>query len=206
MSLDELTPGFGDAVHDAQRCYRLLLDASARPGRILTLPDDMLAALQPPPPLAPGLAALLLTLLDSEVGIALLGRFDSELTRHWLRFHTGVGPAPLASAAFTAALAEEVPHGLWSQLPRGTDAEPQNGGTLIVEVPRLDAEPSRDTLLLSGPGIETEQRLRVAGLPPSFWAERAALARDRPRGVELVLTAGARLVAIPRSTRIDWVG
>lgn len=205
MSLAELTPGFADAVHDAQRCFRVLLDAMSRPGRILPLPAETLAALQPPPGLGAGLAAVLLTVLDGETRVALLGHCDSEGTRHWLRFHTGVAcSADVSGSAFAAGRAADIRAGLWSQLPRGTDPEPQLGATLVIEVPALVEMDSRESLVLRGPGIADVQRLRVDGLPRSFWAERIALERDRPRGVELVLVAGDRIAAIPRSTHLGW--
>ncbi len=206
MSLAELTPGFGDAVHDAQGCFRVLLDAMSHPGRVLPLPAATLAALQPPPGLGIGLAALLLTVLDGETRVALLGRCDSEAARHWLRFHTGVACSGDASGtSFAAVHADEVRAGLWSQLPRGTDTEPQLGATLLVQVPMLAEVAGWESLALRGPGIADVQRLHVDGLPRSFWAERIALERDRPRGIELVLVAGDRIAAIPRSTRVGWM-
>jgi alpha-D-ribose 1-methylphosphonate 5-triphosphate synthase subunit PhnH len=56
---------------------------------------------------------------------------------------------------------------------------------------------------LTGPGIETAARLAVDGLPPAFldaWAGNRALF---PRGVDLFLTAGDRVAALPRTVRVE---
>ena len=59
------------------------------------------------------------------------------------------------------------------------------------------------TLRLTGPGIEDSSRLGITGLKPGFWAERAALAPLFPRGLDLILTCGDRLAALPRTTIIE---
>lgn len=203
-SIADLTPGLRDPVHDAQRSYRVLLDAMSRPGRIHTLPAEALAALQPPAALGAGMAAVLLTLLDAETSVALLGRYADAAARRWLRFHTGVCDEAAATAAFSVLHAADASAGLWSLLPRGSDEAPQLGATLLVEVPALQARAGRDALVLRGPGIAERHHLRVEGLPRTFWAERIALERIAPRGVDLVLVAGASVAAIPRSTRLGW--
>lgn len=57
-------------------------------------------------------------------------------------------------------------------------------------------------MALSGPGIRDQLCLDVNGLPERFWAERRELAELFPRGLDVVFTAGDRIAALPRSTRI----
>ncbi|MCU6244298.1 phosphonate C-P lyase system protein PhnH, partial [Enterobacter asburiae] len=55
---------------------------------------------------------------------------------------------------------------------------------------------------LSGPGIETQRRIDVGDAE----ALMRLLATNRarfPRGLDAILTCGARLAAIPRSTRLE---
>ena len=62
MNTSTLSPGFADPVADAQSCFRAVLDAMARPGRICIRSGTMAA----PPPLCAAAAAVLLTLVDHE--------------------------------------------------------------------------------------------------------------------------------------------
>jgi alpha-D-ribose 1-methylphosphonate 5-triphosphate synthase subunit PhnH len=82
----------------------------------------------------------------------------------------------------------------------GTDAYPDRSTTLVVEV---DALADLGALTLSGPGIRGTRRLGVAGISCDFWRVRAALAPLFPRGLDLILTCGDRLAALPRTTRVE---
>ena len=79
----------------------------------------------------------------------------------------------------------------------GTDDAPEEGATVIVQVPALGSGPA---LPLSGPGLSGPAVLRVDGLPTDFtdtWAANHALF---PRGVDLILCAERDLTALPRMT------
>lgn len=185
-----MQPGFTDPVLDAQSCFRAVLEAMSRPG--LVQPAG--AGLTPPGPLAPATAAVLLTLADAETPI---WQDAGDAAAEWLRFHAG---CPLVEAPAQAAflLATGAPPSLDS-LALGTDEEPQAGATLILQVAALEQAPG---LTLSGPGIEHTHALRVDGLPPGFWAAREKLRPLFPRGIDLILCAGTRLAALPRTTRV----
>jgi hypothetical protein len=68
---------------------------------------------------------------------------------------------------------------------------------------RLASLEAAGRLRLTGPGIEREARLGIIGLSPGFWAERAALAPLFPRGLDLIVTCGDLLAAIPRTTLVE---
>ena len=105
----------------------------------------------------------------------------------------------------TAAAARDVDAALWCRLDLGTDDAPQSSATLFVEVDALSDQPLAGgvALKLRGAGIEHARDLAVAGLPVAFWQWRRALQAELPRGVDLMLVSGTRLVAIPRSTRLE---
>ncbi|MFM1988683.1 MAG: alpha-D-ribose 1-methylphosphonate 5-triphosphate synthase subunit PhnH [Pseudomonadota bacterium] len=199
--------GFAEPVHASQRVFRALLDATARPGRIAMLPAEVLDGLATEG-LSPAAYAALLALLDAETSVWLEDRARGALDA--LRFHTGVRVARAASAtAFVAVDAEHAAPSLWARLDAGSDERPQDGATLLVDVPSLHdgrALPGEAALVLRGPGIETEHRLAVGGLDERFWQARAALAPAYPRGVELLLACGDRLAAVPRTTRVTVEG
>jgi alpha-D-ribose 1-methylphosphonate 5-triphosphate synthase subunit PhnH len=209
MTLATVGRAFAQPVHDAQQVFRTALAAMARPGRVLPLAGPALAALEPPPGLSPGLAALLLSLLDGETSLWLAPPLASDETLQYLRFHCGVRVAPTpATAAFVVARAAQAGPGLWSTLDLGTDEAPQVGATLILDVRSLRAalpgEPG--ALTLSGPGIQSWHALAVPDLPAPFWHARAALEADYPRGVDLILCSGERIAALPRTTRVALAG
>ena len=203
--LAAVTPGFRDVVHGAQQTYRVLLAAMSRPGQNLRLPTDAIAGVNPPPSLGIGMTAILLSLLDAETVVALRGRCHSAAAESYLRFHTGARMTGAAdSAAFVVARLAQLDAALWSCLETGSDEAPQLGATLLLEVDAFDADAGSGTTTLSlrGPGIEHETPLVVAGLPAAFVTWRIDLQRRMPRGVDLVLVCGDRVVALPRSTRI----
>jgi alpha-D-ribose 1-methylphosphonate 5-triphosphate synthase subunit PhnH len=190
-----LTPGFADPVLDAQRTFRALLDAFSRPGRIQRL------ALAPaaPAPLGTALTATALTLADADTPLWLAPAYDTPAVRQYLAFHCG---APFvtdpASAAFGLAPGAELP--ALGELSQGELRDPDQSATAFVDVTDLaDGGGWR----LSGPGVRGSHRLTVHGLPADFPVQWAANGARFPQGVDLVLTCGDRLAALPRTTRME---
>ncbi|MCW8084940.1 phosphonate C-P lyase system protein PhnH [Sabulicella glaciei] len=188
-----MKPGFHDPVLDAQACFRAAMEAMARPGRVQEIvpPEGI------PNALDPAAAALLLTLVDADTPF---WTDAGEETRGWIAFHCGAPLVPPGDAAFAVVTGALPPLSLFRE---GTDEAPQDGTTVILQLRHL--VPGEGWRLL-GPGIETEHRLRVDGLPEGFatsWdARRAAF----PRGVDLFLCAGTRFAALPRTVRIEEHG
>jgi alpha-D-ribose 1-methylphosphonate 5-triphosphate synthase subunit PhnH len=185
-----MRPGFTDPVQDGQSCFRAVLEALSRPGRIQTLDS----ALTPPAPLHPATAAVLLTLVDTETPLHHDAGAEADA---WLRFHCGCPMAPVGEAGFV--LAVTAPPALGT-LATGSDEEPERGATLILQVESLEAGKG---LRLRGPGIEHEHRLHVEGLPQGVLADRATLRGLFPQGVDIILCAGDRIAALPRTTLIE---
>lgn len=183
--------GFADPVLDAQRCFRALLEAMSRPGRVQTLAVE----LEPPPPLGRAAAAALLSLADADTPVWTDAGAEAA---DWLRFHAG---CPLVAApgdaSFLLACSAPPPLG---RLQTGTEEEPHRSATLILQVAELE---EGQGWRLTGPGIESAHQLRVQGLPEGFLTAWAANHARFPRGVDVVLCAGGRLAALPRSTRIE---
>jgi alpha-D-ribose 1-methylphosphonate 5-triphosphate synthase subunit PhnH len=184
-----LLPGFADPVGEAQACFRATLDAMARPGQIYQVHGP--AA---PPPLAPATAAVLLTLLDHDTPTW----FDARCAAvaPWLAFHCGVTPVEAAAARFLLAL--ELP--TLAGLEAGSDAAPEESATVILQISALGTGP---TFRLAGPGLPRPVGFAAAGLPEDFVAQWQANHARYPRGVDLILCAGDRLAALPRSVAIS---
>lgn len=187
-----LAPGFADPVHDAQATFRAVLDAMSHPGRPLELPVRVAA----PAPLGEAATAAVLTLCDAETPLWL----DPILaaSADYLRFHCGLTLAPPDTAHF-ALIGDARTMPSLDAFALGSDEYPDRSATLIIEVERLRTGPG---LSLSGPGIVGTAQLDAAGLPKPFWAERHLLGELFPRGIDVILTCGSRLAAVPRTTRV----
>jgi alpha-D-ribose 1-methylphosphonate 5-triphosphate synthase subunit PhnH len=183
--------GFADPVTAAQACFRAVLDAMARPGRIRRVGHR----LSPPPPLSVAAGAVLLTLADADTPLWLDP--DASAARNWLAFHCA---APLVADRAAAALGLALGMPALADFAPGTHAAPEASATLIVEVASLG---SGRRYRLAGPGLPAPAPLRVDGLPGDFiraWkAQRAAF----PLGVDLVLCTGDSLCALPRTVAIE---
>jgi alpha-D-ribose 1-methylphosphonate 5-triphosphate synthase subunit PhnH len=190
-----MRPGFADPVQQSQRTFRIVLDAVAHPGRVFALTDRI----EPPAPLHTAAAALALTLLDFETPLWVDLTVGAD-ARDWLRFHTG---APIVERPRDAGFALVADSGRLPALDvfsRGTDERPERSATLIVQV--ADLRP-HEGHRLTGPGIAGEARLAVRGLPATFWDALRDNHAQFPRGVDVLLTAGPRLAALARTTRVD---
>ncbi|MDP4302088.1 phosphonate C-P lyase system protein PhnH [Leptothrix discophora] len=223
-STASLAAGLIDPVHGTQAVYRRVLDAMARPGRVARLPAGLFVhPSRPSLPLGSACAALLLTLCDSETTLWWSPGPRLPQLHAWARFHAGVRWVErVEDAEFVGLRGAALTPALWSRLRTGSDTAPQGSATLLVEVDLLkglaadasdrddaaDAadgvDPLRDDvrLRLEGPGIETAHELRVAGIPRETWLARIAAQPDYPRGVDLLLCCGSRVVGLPRSTRL----
>ena len=187
-----LEAGFADPVHDAQTSFRAILDAMSRPGRIARV-----TGLTAPSP--PGIAACaaLLTLVDHETPLWLDPA--ASPAREWIEFHCGA-PIVTDQQACVFALALSLPD--FDRLSAGTHESPETSTTVICNVKSFDAG---NTYRLSGPGLREPASLTVSGLPPDFvtiWRRNHMLF---PLGIDLILCAGDRLTALPRTVSIEEV-
>jgi len=205
--LSHIGPAMRDPVHGAQQTFRALLEAMARPGAIVELPAACVDGIVPPrdtqgEPIAAGLVALLLTVLDRETSVRLHSELGSDAFAQYLRFHTGV---PMAEpAAFEVVRAHRFDVALCQRLELGSDEEPQRGATVIIEAPAFDPH-AAPPIVLCGPGIEDTRALPVSSLEPAVWRWRMQRQADFPRGVDLVFVHGRQLIALSRSTRLEEV-
>lgn len=196
-------PGFADPSRDAQRAFRAVLDALARPTRSYPVAGPA----EPPAALGRALAAVALTLLDEDCDIWLggaLGR-DAEVAA-WLAFHTGARRVaePLV-ADFVVTAPDALPP--LASLKLGTDEAPHLSATVVLDV-RDSADSTRANptgagparFSAQGPGIDGTATLAAPWAAGSFaaaWHHNTALF---PRGVDLLLVDSDSIVGLPRTT------
>jgi alpha-D-ribose 1-methylphosphonate 5-triphosphate synthase subunit PhnH len=88
---------------------------------------------------------------------------------------------------------------------------PDLGATAVVQVEGLSPAPMPGSLRLklAGPGIEFETVVFATGASESFFETRRELNAEFPMGLDIFLTcdslsAGPCVLALPRTTRIEW--
>lgn len=182
-----LSGGFADPAHDRARAFRACLEAMARPGRVQTITGAI-----PPAPLSAAAGAVLLTLADETTPIFLGRGHDTEAVRKWIAFHCAAPIVGAEDATFAVGIWEDLRP--VSQFAVGTAEYPDRSASLIVECEDFD----RDTVRLSGPGIETSQ---TALLPETdAFVQNAAMF---PLGFDSYFAAGNEIFALPRSTKVE---
>lgn len=197
-AITQIAPGLPDPARDSQLLFRRILDATSYVGRIETLN----VALSPPAGLSVAAAALVLTLVDGDVELWLSSSLREELTP-WVRFHCGcpVLTGDNLDAAFAlVAQGDACPPLKTVRIP---DPErPDISTSLIIEVEALTGgRPLRAT----GPGINGDITIAPKGCPEDLWQQRKALRPYLPLGVDLFLTAGTEVMALPRYTLIQEI-
>jgi alpha-D-ribose 1-methylphosphonate 5-triphosphate synthase subunit PhnH len=186
--------GLGAPVVDSQEIFRAVLEAMGRPGRIVDVrvPDEV------PSTLHPATGAICLALADLETPVWLDRGVRTGEVMEYLRFHCGVPFVSDPAAARFAVVAEPMTMLPLAAFHVGTDEEPAQSTTVIIQVASL--EPG-DGCRLTGPGIAADRRLGVVGVPAAFWPQLRDNHAAFPRGVDVVLVAGSRIAALPRTVR-----
>lgn len=190
----------GDPAERSAHRFRAILTAMSEPGRVVTAPADLEA--EASPPLSTAAAAAIETLVDADAPLWLGASRRTPAIERRLRFATGASPLEARERAAYAC-------GEWRELAPveafalGDPEYPDRSTTLIVEVARLS---ENGPILLRGPGVPGARRFGFGADPDETRAFVAALQENRerfPLGVDMLLTAGDRLLGLPRSVVAD---
>jgi len=180
-------------VIENQAAFRAVMDCMAHPGEIHTL-----GQVEAPSPLMAGTAAIMRSLADYETPVWLDDTLAEPAVAAWIRFQTG---APVVTAPRQATFAlvgngADLPD--FAAFSPGSEDYPDDSVTLVVQIDGFSGE----MFSLTGPGIRNELILAAEPLPDDFvkrWANNHALF---PRGIDLLLVAGGRVAALPRTARV----
>lgn len=190
MQVDTLSGGFTDPARHAAHAFRSVMEAMARPGTV----HDISGA-QPPAPLSPAAGAVLLTLCDTDTPVYLAGAADCAAVRAWLAFHTGAPLVGPEQCLFALGTWQDL--GPLSAYRIGTSEYPDRSATLIVDGTAAEAV----GVTLTGPGIKDKAALSLPEIA-AFQANHALF----PLGLDFILTGGAQIAALPRSTTVAHQG
>ncbi len=196
LASQTLSGGFANPVFEAQSVFRAVMNGLANPGAV----DIVGTQAHAPAPFGKAAASILLTLCDFETPVWLSPSLASDPVCGWVSFHAGAPLIvdPKQSAFAFSANSAELP--ALSSFAPGNDEYPNTSTTIILEVEALQGG---DPLHLKGPGIKGNRMIAPAGLPTGFIGAWELNSRLYPCGVDLILTAGARLLCLPRTTRIQ---
>ncbi|MDO8980412.1 MAG: phosphonate C-P lyase system protein PhnH [Afipia sp.] len=192
--------GFANPVLSSQSVFRSVMNALARPGSIQAIVDTVHA----PSPLMQATAAVALTLFDHDTPIWLDNHFAGiSAISAWLRFQSDAPLTVDASLASFALIHRGALLPDFETFALGTPEYPDRSTTLVVQVDTLTEGPE---LVLCGPGIKGAASLRAGSMPSDFVERMQANRALFPRGVDVLLTCGSELVALPRSTHVTVKG
>ena len=190
-----LLTAFNLPVQDAQQSFRRLLKAMSEPGVIVAL-HQLKHGWQP---LGLATTSVLLTLVDGDTPVWLAPSMDNDIARQNLRFHTNAPLVDQPQQAVFAVANDGISAEQLNVLSAGTVTAPETGVTLIVQLASLSGG---RMLRLTGAGI-AEERMIAPQLPDCIIDELTERPHPFPLGIDLILTCGERLLAIPRTTHVE---
>lgn len=201
-SLHDMAPGFADSTAQSQVVFRGALDAMARPGTPVRLPQTALVS--PTPNTNAVAASVLLALLDQDCTLWLSPGLATGPAAAWLRFHTGCRLETDCSKAdfvWAASIAELPP---LRQLQQGSAEYPDQSATCVVDVAawRTAAVSDAGAFTLRGPGVRDAITLAVDGMDAAFVQQHHAMCAHAPCGVDILCCADDALLGFPRSVRL----
>jgi alpha-D-ribose 1-methylphosphonate 5-triphosphate synthase subunit PhnH len=177
---------------DAQLVFRAVLEALARPGTAMTLPENPLRTLT-------AAVVPVFALADLGTGVCVLEHADER----WSDVVSTATGAPLwpAELARLVAAVRPVTEAEVRDFARGTAAAP--GAAALVSLAVDDVVGGPRQWRMSGPGIDGVTTLSPVGLPPGFVAARNEAVAGYPAGIDVLLvTRDGRVVGVPRTTAI----
>ncbi len=189
-----------DWVHDIQAVYRKVIDSMSKPGLISNV-HSQAEKITLTIGCFNSTLLLILMLLDTEIKFKVCSEHEEEITQAINRL-TYAQATELEGADFIIVLHDAPPQELVRALRRayaGDLLNPHKSATIIFEADSVTNEPD---LILTGPGIEKENRIRVN--TSDEWVDlRAEKNSEYPLGIEIIITdPDDNILCLPRTTQI----
>ena len=190
--------GLQDPVLGSQTIFRALLEALSRPGMPAHVPA---LGVEGPDALPQEVLTLLVSICDHDTPIWLEESLRASPLARWLAFHCSAPTTvdPLQSS-FAVLRGQTAASAILDQFALGDVRYPERSTTVIFTCDDLT---SGAPIALTGPGVEARLTIRPSGLPGDFLAMAQANHELFPRGVDTLLVAGAQMIGLPRSTKLE---
>lgn len=177
-----------DEVYDGQKVFRIILEAMANPGRMLSLEEPAAKMFGDDKTFL----AIAMTLLDNEVSFHTFG--NEELAKN-ISLFTLSKEVELEKADFVFVERESDLQQAMEHAKEGTLADPHKSATLIIKTENSN----KNIVTIYGAGVDNKLQLQV-----SDTVVKAINLRDRqkfeyPQGIDMVfVTEDMKLFCIPR--------
>lgn len=186
--------GLTDNIHVPQQYFRKILRAMSEPGTQITLEQAPTWG-----QLNAASVSVLLTLCDQNTPVYISPNLTQTGTTAALQFytHAAIEAADVAQFIFVDADAFDA-----AAYAHGDEIYPEQSSTVVIQIDSLTGGKS---LTLTGPGIQGEKNIAPV-LSDALLAYYRTQVQKYPLGIDTILTCGAELMAIPRSTCVQEVG
>ena len=189
-----------DLVHDIQAAYRKTIDSMSRPGLISNI-SSQAEKLSLKIGCFDATLLLVFMFFDIEITFKVCSEREQEIAQI-INQLTYAKTAELENADFILVLHDARPQDLERALRAawpGKLLDPHKGAAIIFEA---DAVTNDRDLVLTGPGIAKENRIKVQ--TTESWVDiRAEINCEYPLGIELIITdRDDNLLCLPRTTQI----
>lgn len=187
-------------IFDAQEHFRVIMNATARPGSIHSLKE---IEIYPPAPLNKAAAYVALALMNKDVACNVQLTNTQEIETYLL-LNTGVNFSEVEKANFIICN-QNVSVEVIENANEGDPIYPEQSAFIVLQVEEISNAKLNNSieLVLEGPGIEKTQNLYITGAKKqvldTIWEKNS----EYPLGVELILcAANGQIASIPRSSKI----
>ena len=186
-----------DEVFDAQKHFRVLLDAMSRPGKIGRLEGP---EMDPPPGIHRASILSAFALLNADVSFFSFGDPEGEIAQY-IQENTGAQCSDMETADYVFLRGVYPAESLF-KVKKGSLQEPEESATVLVDLERISVsgDDADIRLVLQGPGVETEKIIFLKGVHAGLFGAIAEINDEFPMGIDLfVADADQQVMGIPRS-------
>lgn len=92
-----------------------------------------------------------------------------------------------------------------SGIPTGSREAPEEGATVVIEIDAISEECGSLCVEATGAGLLAARRVFFSGLNKGVITDHMALRESYPCGVDLLLCAGKKVLALPRHLRLEVI-
>jgi alpha-D-ribose 1-methylphosphonate 5-triphosphate synthase subunit PhnH len=194
-----------DFIYDAQREFRVLLNAFSHPGILYSFSHY---ALNTPKELYESNAIIAFTLFDNNISFYAANNYSLEI-ESYLHLNTNANSSAISKADYVFLngilnVCEYI-----KECNKGDLLFPEKSTTIILSVEAISNEPITDfdfQINVEGPGVKHTNTLFIKGIDANNLHKLKNVNSEFPLGIDLILTDSLNNIsAIPRSALLEFI-